>query len=147
MPFREYDLYHGAALNQIVKDERFASVNKYPEASQSEYIINHDIGLYLKYRSNDSSPWQFTFNHEQHQQLRRLVQRCSKTYLGFICGTDGCCCVPYQTFVTLIPEGTLAEGTSLNIEVSRDPGGSYRVHRGYKKFSVPVNAFPRILFE
>jgi len=65
MALNLYDLYHGAALNQLVKPD---------SPTQSVYIINHNICLYVKYSQADG-PWQFNFHPEHQEEIRHYHDR------------------------------------------------------------------------
>jgi hypothetical protein len=148
MPIPERAFFHGAALFEITESEHFTSMNKVSDIdSPSAYLLNHDTGLYVKHTTEDGGPWRFTFTPDHQDHFRRLFDRYGeKTFAVLVCGRVGICVVNY---------GILAGCVDLNhtdaewLEVSRPNGGSFRVRgvKGEYERAIPLNAFPRVLFE
>jgi len=148
MSIPERAFFHGAALFGITESEHFTSMNKVPNLdSPSAYLLNHDTGLYVKHTADDDSPWRFTFAPEHQDDVRRLFDSYrEKTFVVLVCGRIGICVIDY---------GILAGCVDLNhretewLEVSRPEGGSFRIRgvKGQYERAIPLNAFPRVLFE
>jgi len=147
MALNLYDLYHGAALNQLVKDpEEHTSIDKPDSPTQSVYIINHNICLYVKYSQGDG-PWQFNFHPEHQEEIRHYHRRYpDRTFLVLVCGTDGICVITYDEFVSCV-DVNFREQES--ITVNRPARGQYWVRgaRGRLQHSVPRSRYPRLVFE
>ena len=67
MKINDDHMYHGAALTQIAEHEQFTAINAFEhggKTSRSAFIVNHDIGVYLKYAGKPVGrykEYQFTF--------------------------------------------------------------------------------------
>jgi hypothetical protein len=64
MKIQEKDLFHGAALTQIVEHESFKALNKADE-KYGHYQVNHDRRLLVKHSKATSNTgtqtWSFSF--------------------------------------------------------------------------------------
>ena len=73
MSISDKSFYHGAVLYEITQSEQFTSINRVPNFDSScTYLLNCNIGLYVKYSTLNISPWQFTFTKEHQNEVRRL---------------------------------------------------------------------------
>lgn len=150
MSISEKALYHGAALYEITQSNEFKSINRssIPKLNHlSVYQLNQDTGLYIKYNTSDYSPWRFTFTPEHQDEVRRLFDTFVKrTFIICVCGTAGFCIMDFSIFASCID---LNHKETEWIEVSRPEGGSFKVRgkNGQYNKTIPLNAFPKVLFE
>ena len=56
---QKQDLYHGAALTQIVEHPTFKALNR-ASKNYGHYLVNADREVFVKYSASSSSPWGFT---------------------------------------------------------------------------------------
>ena len=70
----EFNFYHGMALCRIVHDDRVKSIKLYPTKSNSSYMINEDIGVFLKYSTKRMTPWRFTFMREHREEICEMCE-------------------------------------------------------------------------
>jgi len=56
---KEFEFYHGAVLSGLAHADRPVSLKLYPTSSNSSYVINDTIGIFVKYSSKRMSPWKF----------------------------------------------------------------------------------------
>jgi len=157
-------LYHGAALNQIAEDPHFTAINAFKpdgHVSRAAFRVNDDIGVYLKYCSEPSGPfdeYKFTFQAEHLQELEQLAKKCEKVLLALVCVKDGqICCLPYSSFTKLVKSRRVMKGADedqYQVLVTLPEGKAFRVYinaPGVKKrmlgeIKIARNAFPSALF-
>lgn len=141
---------HGAAISLITSQGEFQSITKPPGASQSEYLLNHDSALYMKYATEDAdneNRWMFWFTPEHQEAIKRLSERYrNRTFIVLICYDEWVCILSYDEYRQCLDENQVENEW---IEVTRPDGGGFRVRGKKDRLSriIPLNAFPRILFE
>ncbi len=164
MKINDEHMYHGAALNQIAEDPHFTAINAFRtngELSRASFIINDDIGIYLKYAGKPLGPfdeYKFTFHADHLAELDRLAGRCARVFLGLVCVQgDHICCLPYadlQHMVDLRRKNAGVDEEQYQILVVLPTRKSFRVYinpRGAKgrkmgERVVNRNEFPSCLF-
>lgn len=146
MPFDDYHRYHGAALNVIVEQEAFCSLNKYPGInSRATYLLNHNTALFIKHSTTDGL-WRFTFTPQHQGILRKLYGGVgNRTYILLVCN-DWVCVLTYGEYAHCIDVNSVTDEW---LEVQRPGGGGYRVRgaKGGLSNVIPLNRFPDILFK
>jgi len=91
---QKQDYYHGAAIIGIIDNKSFMTIKSY----EGGYIVNEDVFLYLKYRTNTAKKWNFTIAKQETSLLEIMSSMCTKTIIAFICGEDGICPITYEEF-------------------------------------------------
>jgi hypothetical protein len=164
MKINDDHMYHGAALTQIAEHPQFTAINAFKEngeTSRSSFIINTDIGVYLKYASEAKKPFNeftFTFLNSHLEELKKLESRFNKVYLGLVCvSAKQVCAISYEQFKSLLKVRCDAKGSEelvYTILVTAPVGKSFRVYvnqPGERKTSLGTiiisrNTFPGCLF-
>lgn len=90
MRIQQKDIYHGAALTQIVEHESFKALNKLDE-KYGHYKINHDIRLMIKITSSDTEPWKFTANANDLGIIKDDINSGDQFFMCLICGQSTIC--------------------------------------------------------
>lgn len=94
MPIREFELWHGAVLTKICRNDKPLRLTLI-EASDSRaaYSINSEVILYIKYSVTPSSTrrgkktWQFTFQADHINDLAHLRDQ-AEVYMALVCGGE-----------------------------------------------------------
>lgn len=82
--------YHGAALTQIAEHPQFTAINAFGRGgarSRSGFIVNTDIGVYLKYATTKTKTFGefvFTFNRQHLAEIDALAAKAEKTFVVFV---------------------------------------------------------------
>lgn len=165
MKINDDHMYHGAALTQIAEHPQFTAINAFKHnctTSRSSFIINTDIGVYLKYATKSIKPFnefRFTFLESHLEELKVLVSRFEKVYLGLVCvRAKQICSISYRQFMNFLAERREAKGSRESIYtiiVTVPKGKRFRVYvnqPGERKTSlgvvrIPRNTFPGCLFD
>lgn len=145
--------YHGAALYEICQDMRFSSINSMPNIkSKHAYLLNHNTGLYIKHTTVEgddgtTKSWRFTITKDEQTVIRGIFKTFKeKTYIVFVCTDEGICVVDYGTLISCVD---FNNGENEWCEIYRSDGTSFRIrgNKGEHQYAIPLNAFPRVLFE
>ena len=91
MKIQKMDMFHGAALTQIVEHPSFKALNKADE-KYGHYQINHDRRISIKYRDANRSPWTFTLTSDDIRMINDdLRRKDGRTFLCLVCGKVSVC--------------------------------------------------------
>ena len=140
------DLFHGAALTQIVEHPLFTALNKVDD-KYGHYLVNADIRLLVKYSSPSNSPWQFTFNESDLEAIRNdIMDESVKFFACLVCGTETVCLLTFEHLEAVIDLDS-EDAQWVHVEILA-PRKSMRVKGGTGKLKKTVahNAFPNGLF-
>lgn len=103
----EYKLYHGAVLAELVQRlSRPVLIHELSEPGRlSSYVIDGEFGVQIKHSSQRMNPWPFTLTRQNLDELETLRANCSKTFIVFVCHTDGMVCVPLSEVMGILEVG------------------------------------------
>lgn len=93
---RDFHFYHGAVLCRVIHSGKTKSIIPYPSNCNASYIINQNIGLYVKYSTKRMSPWRFTFGKEHQSEIEEMAEKLDNMYIVLICHDDGVVCLHYK---------------------------------------------------
>jgi hypothetical protein len=142
MKVQDKDIFHGPGLVQIVEHPSFKALNR-GSPKYGHYQINNDRHVFAKYSSGKKSPWQFTFQPDDLEAVRRAGE---KTFTMLACGHNTVCGLTLKEVEEVID---LKSNTTQTVIVDVPKGGSCHVRgtRGKLGRAVPHNAFPQKLFD
>jgi len=144
MKIQDKDIWHGAALTQIVEHPSFKALNRASD-KYGHYLINSDIRVFLKY-SKGSGPWHFTITPDDCSVMLHDSFQAGATFVTFVCGTTTI------ALVTTLELWQIVERTSNSqqwIRVAAPSGKSIRIRgsTGNLPRTVAHNRFPADLFD
>lgn len=143
MKIQQKDLFHGAALTQLVEHNSFKALNK-ADSKYGHYLVNTDRRLMVKLTEKSSPPWTFTFQLDDLAILRADVASGFKAFVVLVCGKETICVLPQAQYSSII-DVNAASAQWIRIDV---PKASMRV-RGSSaelKNAVKHKAFPDAVF-
>ena len=165
MKINKDHMYHGAALTQVAEHHSFKAINAVRSdegvVSRSAFLINTDVGLFLKYATKSKGRFKefvFTFHTEHLEELENLKKKTKKVYISLVCvAASQICCLPYEIFLKLIAARKRSKGIdeeSYTILVTVPAGKSFRAYvspAGKKKVALGTEIisrddFPDMLF-
>jgi hypothetical protein len=122
----EFKSYHGSAFADLI-DESLVPIKLFRPNSlnNSYYILNDDIGFYVKHSTKRLAPWRFTFHMEHIKDLVGIVDQHEHCFLVLICGRDSIAVIDKAEILKLLPLGNpgvswvsvqTSHNTSLTIE-------------------------------
>ncbi|MBX9892357.1 MAG: hypothetical protein K2Y12_08560 [Chitinophagaceae bacterium] len=143
---KEFEFYHGAVLSKIVhhRDEKI-EVKTYPSTSNASYVINNDIGLYIKHSTKRLSPWRFSFMKQHQLELEDMKRNLSKVFLVLVCGHDGIVTLSYNEVKQVLDDN---HGEVEWISASRTKNLEYTINGsdGGLNRKIGKSDFPRKIF-
>lgn len=143
----EFEFYHGVALCKIIHNAAYATIKLYSENSNSSYVVNNNIGIFIKYSTKRMSPWQFTFTSKHIDELFGMIQNFKAVYLVLVCKDNGIVCLtPEESRILLNNAHAKPQG----LLVTRKPREKFRVSCGkYEKLKYKIgnNEFPAKIFK
>jgi hypothetical protein len=142
----DFAQFHGILLTRIVHASTDSvSIRLFAIDSNSSYVINDTIGLYVKYCAKRMSPWRFSFSTKHHNEIEALHKHCLKSFIVLICNNDGIACLCYDEFRQVID---LNHHGTESIRVARPPRSMYSISGtdGKVRFKIGDSDFPRRLF-
>ena len=94
------NFFQGVVLSNIV-NKHDVYLTRY-KGNNSSYIVNQEIGLYIKYCQNRISPWSFSFSEEHVGEIEKINKEFLKCYLVLVCNQDGICCLDYKEYSNIL---------------------------------------------
>lgn len=142
----EFEFYHGVALCRIIHDNKLESIRLFKKDSNSAYIVNEKVGIYIKYSTKRMTPWHFTFAQVHIEELFNLIDKLNKVYLVLVCKDNGIACLDSDE-IKMILDNSLNKAQS--VCASRKPREKYKVSGtgGIIKYKFADNQFPSRIFE
>lgn len=147
MTIQKKDLFHGAALTQIVEHERFKALNKADDRRYGHYLMNHNVVLSVKYATTArQSNYSFTFSPKDIDSIKRDALSGKEAFVVLVCGEVVIACLTFDDIQDKF-EFDVDAVQSLRVRV--DPGKRLRVTggKGISELLIPRNRFPDCLFE
>ena len=143
---KEFEFYHGLVFARILHSmQRPLSVEPHPTPSNASYVINDNIGLYIKYSSKRMTPWRFSFKKEHQDEIAEMRECYGRVFLVLVCNDDGIVCLSYEELKQILDEDhEPVEWVSAN----RHPREMYAVKgsNGALEFKIGASEFPHKLF-
>lgn len=122
----EYKLYHGAVLAELVDeltiDVKIGELRE--DGRLSAYIIDSQVGLYIKHSASRLAPWNFTFTTANAHDLLELRRRCRDVFIVLVCWQDGMVCLELTEVIDVLRAGASDQAW---IRIDRLKGCSYSV--------------------
>ena len=145
MRIQAKDLFHGAALTQIVEHPSFTALNKVDE-KYGHYLVNANIRLLVKYSSPSSSPWQFTFNENDLNSIcDDIMGEGVNFFTCLVCGTETVCLLSVEQLRAVI-DLNAEESQWVRVEIPAGKSMRVKGSTGTLRRTIAHKAFPSDLF-
>ncbi|MDD4902321.1 MAG: hypothetical protein PHE24_04235 [Patescibacteria group bacterium] len=144
---KEFEFYHGAALVRLLYGaDQEVVIESFPSESNASYIINKNIGLYIKHSAKRMSPWRFSFSQEHRDEILKMKKMLDKVFLLLVCGEDGIVSLSFDEFKKIVNE---TNGLVEWVSVVRNKNAEYAVEGsdGFLGYKISKKEFPGKLFE
>ncbi len=144
---KEFEFYHGVVLTKLVQNTKSfgVKIRPYPTDSNASYIVDNDIGLYVKYSSKRMSPWRFSLQRIHQQEIVKMKNDLRDVFLVLVCGEDGLVTLSYQELTAIWNDNKNLKW----ISAARSPRKEYTIKGsdGILNRKVGKSDFPRKIFE
>lgn len=143
---KEFEFFHGLVFARILHATQSPlSIRPFPSASNASYIVNQNIGIYIKYSSKRMSPWRFSFKSEHQMEIELMNKDLGAVFLLLVCNDDGIICLSYPELKQILDDQHDAIEW---ISATRNKREMYSVKGSDGKlgFKIGANDFPGKLF-
>ena len=144
---REFEFYHGAVLAKLLHESgQSVTIEPFPSESNASYVVNKNIGLFIKHSAKRMSPWRFSFAKEHQDEILEMKNKLGEVFLLLVCGEDGIVSLSFGEVKNLL---NATHDPVEWISVARNKNSHYTVKGsdGFLGYKVSNKDFPRKLFE
>jgi hypothetical protein len=143
---KEFEFFHGVVLARILHGSKsLVRIKNYSSTSNSSYIVNDNIGLYIKYSTKRMSPWRFSFLKSHQDEIQEMKDILRQVFVVFVCNDDGIVCLNFEELKEVLDNRhELIEW----ISVSRGPKEKYEIKGSDGKLRLKIgnSDFPQKIF-
>jgi len=143
---KEFEFYHGLVFARILHSiPRQLSIEPYHSSSNASYVINENIGLYIKYSSKRMTPWRFSFKKEHQDEIYEMKSLYGRVFLVLVCRNDGIVCLSYNELKQILDD---EHDPTEWVSATRHPREMYAVKgsNGSLEFKIGGSEFPNKIF-
>jgi hypothetical protein len=147
MRIDKQDLYHGAALMQIIEHSQAIIVKMSHKSSEYQISVataprgDENRYIYIKHVARNAEPFRFVFSKQERDFLEIELTRNAPVFVVLVCASSYVCVLNKKQYRELA-----AERGRMTLLVEAPPGGRMRVSRWgseKKPLLVAHNAFPK----
>jgi hypothetical protein len=133
----EIEIFQGVLFRKLAVNGP-VTIAPLPGRSNSNFLINDNVPLHIKYSSKRMQPWRFTFLKEQQDELQSMFVAHGKACLALICGRDGVVVITFQELKQVLDD---QHDDKEWISVQRGKREMYGVHgsNGELAFKIGMN--------
>ncbi len=144
MKIQQQDLFHGAALMQVVEHPRFKALNKAPDKKYGHYVLNNDTRLFVKYTTGDGPDYWFNLSRDDVSAIKKDQADGHRVFAVLVCGSETVCAIPADELWTVADQNP---NGNQQVWVRADPGKSMRFGRGQHQVAraIPHKSFPEVV--
>lgn len=142
---RTVEFYHGAAFARLCRESGGVTIRPFG-VGRSAYVLDDEVGLYVKYSLKRMSPWPFSFSCSQQEEIAELKGELSEVFIALVCGSDGIASLSSQELSRVLDDEFEAMEW---VKASRRAREKYSItgSDGRKVFKVGDNEFPAKVFD
>lgn len=144
---KEFEFFHGVVFARILHGgKKLVSIKNYPTSSNASYVIDDNIGIYVKYSSKRMSPWRFSFQKEHQDEILEMKNKFGEIYIILVCNDDGIVCLNFDELKNILDHKH--EKTEW-ISVARGPREKYEIKGSDGKLLLKIgnSDFPTKIFK
>jgi hypothetical protein len=144
---KEFEFYHGTIFTRLVHNYGVpVTIKPFPTSSNSSYILNEIIGLYIKYSSKRMSPWRFSMQKLHQDEILQMKKQLKEVFILLVCGEDGIVTLGFDELKQILDH---AHGKVEWISATRNPRKEYTIKGSDGKLSKKIGKadFPKKIVE
>jgi hypothetical protein len=143
---KEFEFFHGVVLSRLVHaSPNQIEIKSYPTSSNSSYVLNNKIGLFVKYSTRRMSPWSFSFKKAHQEEILLMSKSMELVFILLVCNDDGIVCLNYDEFKLVLDEH-FDESESIRIRRMHREKYSVVGTDGKLRVKIGESDFPKKLF-
>lgn len=106
---KEFSFYHGVVFSALSHYSRKPlTIMQYHSRDNASYIINDNIGVYIKYSTKRLSPWHFSFQPLHLIELQEIDQEYHELIVMLVCRDDGIVGLIFDELVQVIDVASIS---------------------------------------
>lgn len=146
MKIQQQDLFHGAALMQVVEDPRFKALNKAADGKYGHYVLNNNSRLFVKFTTGNGPDYRFNLSVADVAAIKKDQSDGHRVYLVLVCGDETICALPADD-VWIVAESH--PNGNQQVWVRAETGKSMRFGRGQSQLNRAIahNSFPTVVLD
>lgn len=144
---KEFEFYHGVVFSKLIHHfPNGVSISAYQSPSNASYVLNDNIGIYIKHSTKRMTPWRFSFQRIHQDEIQQMKGRLGNVFILLVCGEDGVVTLSFEELKTILNE---THDETEWISASRMPNKEYTIKGsdGALNRKVGKNNFPKRLLE
>jgi hypothetical protein len=144
---KEFEFYHGVVFTKLIHDsQKNITLKPFSSASNAAYVLNENIGLYIKHSKKRLSPWRFSLQKIHQEEILQMKNELGEVFVLLVCGEDGIVTLSHEELKKILNE---AHEEVEWISASRNPNKEYTVKGsdGALGRKVGKNDFPKKILE
>lgn len=133
---KEFQFYHGVVFAVLLHHckEPFM-IEPFPSEDNASYVVNDEVGVYIKYSTKRMSPWHFSFEARHKAEIRKMQTRCARLVIMLVCRDDGVVGLSYEELRSIVEmESTPTEWVS----AARRPREKYAIKGSLGKLPLKI---------
>jgi|SRR5690606_2442551 len=100
---KEFEFYHGVVFSKLIHSiPDGISIKLYPSSSNASYVINDNIGIYIKHSTKRMSPWRFSFQKIHQDEILQMQEQLRNIFVLLVCGEDGVVNLSFEELKTIL---------------------------------------------
>lgn len=100
----EFKSYHGSAFAELIDESNIPIKLFRPNLNNNAYyVLNDNVGLFVKHSTKRLSPWRFTFQSSHVYSLSEMFSSHPYSFLVLICGRDSIAVVERPEMEQILP--------------------------------------------
>jgi len=144
---KEFEFFHGLVFARILHGtQRPLSIKPFSPSSNASYIVNENIGIYIKYSSKRMTPWRFTFKKEHQKEIDLMKKNFKEVFLVLVCNDDGVVCLSYQELKKIL-DSQLDDIEWISATRQKRKMYAIKGSNGKLGFKIGPNDFPDKIFD
>src|SRR3989338_7199707 len=144
---KEFEFYNGAVLTKLLHESGHGVIiEPFSSPSNASYVLNKNIGLFIKHSTKRMSPWRFSFAKEHQDEILEIKNKIGDVFLLLVCGEDGILALSFEELKEILND---VHNPVEWISVSRSKNTEYTVKGsdGPLGHKISKKDFPRKIFE
>lgn len=119
----EFERYYGTVFTCLFDEVPYVRIQKLSD-NNSAYILNENLGLYIKHATARLSPWNYSFRRNDFSIINEISSKTEEIAIGLVCGFQGVCIISSED---LKSAAGIFESDPLRITIRTMRGGSWKV--------------------
>lgn len=141
---KEFEFYHGVVFTRLIHQADLDfNLKSYSKTSNASYVINRQVGLYIKHSAKRITPWTFNMQVEHKMEFNEMTENLKQVFLILVCGDDGIVTLHSDDLWAIVSKDLQSEW----ISIGRTPRKEYSV-KGPKRIldrKVGKSDFPKVI--